>query len=580
MYYLHAFSQLEKKKWVVRVLLALILCLGLVIRLFGLEQLRLTQDEMSIGYNAFSIAQSGQDEWGQRFPLVFKAFGDWKLPGYIYSSVPFVSLFGLSNLSVKLPSLLAGMVLIWGLYLLVSKITDNHWLGLIAALITSLSPWSIHLSRMGFESSLALAIFILGLICLIKLIEVKKRWQLWAVLAGLFFSLTLYTYVAYRLFIILFLATTVILSWFYKVEKKKLITLIISFSLFLLPILPMFLGQAGTARFSQVGIFSDTGVVAQIDQRRSYCYLIDQKILPKICQLVFHKPQVYLERFVGNYLQFILPSFLFLEGDKLEYLSDPGFGEFVWVLLPFYLIGLIGFLKRKDLGSQILKVGFLLSPIASALVGEPQIVRGSSLLPFVIIFVTYGFKEVWDLLENKMVRIVGGVAVVGLFSFLTINFLVHYLFIYPREFQAYFFPMGSAPANFILENYQNYDAIYFTDDFSDAHILMAFLAQYDPTWYRQNIIYPQADKFGFQHPTKLGKFIFGARQGQTFLCHQEKRTGKMLYVTGPTEDLPYTNSFTGFSGVHTQVKIVDLDKVEANLKQEQLWETTCGSATK
>ena len=33
-------------------------------------------DEVSVGYNAFSIYQAGIDEWGNRYPLTFKAFGE------------------------------------------------------------------------------------------------------------------------------------------------------------------------------------------------------------------------------------------------------------------------------------------------------------------------------------------------------------------------------------------------------------------------------------------------------------------------------------------------------------------------
>src|SRR3990167_8742234 len=54
----------------------------------------LYQDETAIGYNAYSILQTGKDEYGKTFPLYFQSFGDWKLPVYIYVTVPSVAFFG------------------------------------------------------------------------------------------------------------------------------------------------------------------------------------------------------------------------------------------------------------------------------------------------------------------------------------------------------------------------------------------------------------------------------------------------------------------------------------------------------
>ena len=41
-------------------------------------------DESSIAYNAYTISQSGRDEFGNLWPLYFRAFGDYKNPVFIY----------------------------------------------------------------------------------------------------------------------------------------------------------------------------------------------------------------------------------------------------------------------------------------------------------------------------------------------------------------------------------------------------------------------------------------------------------------------------------------------------------------
>ena len=65
-------------------------------------------DEAALGYNAYSISQTLRDEYGQFMPLIFKSFGDYKPGLYVYLAVPFVTIFGLNEISVRLPSIILG----------------------------------------------------------------------------------------------------------------------------------------------------------------------------------------------------------------------------------------------------------------------------------------------------------------------------------------------------------------------------------------------------------------------------------------------------------------------------------------
>jgi len=69
-------------------------------------------DETSIGYNAYSIVETGRDEHGRFMPLFFEAFGEYKLPIYIYSVVLAQLILGPSDLSVRLPSVIFGVLTI------------------------------------------------------------------------------------------------------------------------------------------------------------------------------------------------------------------------------------------------------------------------------------------------------------------------------------------------------------------------------------------------------------------------------------------------------------------------------------
>src|SRR3989344_6108180 len=93
-------------------LYSLIIALASFLRFWNLSNQPpgLTWDEAAIGYNAYSVLKTGKDEFGVRFPLIFKSFGDYKPGLYVYLTVPPVAVFGLSEFAVRFPSALFGTV--------------------------------------------------------------------------------------------------------------------------------------------------------------------------------------------------------------------------------------------------------------------------------------------------------------------------------------------------------------------------------------------------------------------------------------------------------------------------------------
>ena len=103
----------------------------------------LNWDEVSHGYNAYSILETGKDEWGVRLPLIFKAYGDFKLPVYIYITAISEFLLGLNVLAVRLPSILAGITSIIFTFKLVKLLFKNNFLALLSAFLVTIEPWSL-----------------------------------------------------------------------------------------------------------------------------------------------------------------------------------------------------------------------------------------------------------------------------------------------------------------------------------------------------------------------------------------------------------------------------------------------------
>src|SRR5258708_14555608 len=134
-----------RKRWVV---LLLILFVALFLRIYKISSNPpgLTPDEASLGYNAYSILKTGRDEYGKLFPIIFKSFGDYKPGLYIYFTAPFVAVFGLNETSVRLPSVVAGTITVFLVYLVTKELFGKEKLSLIAMAVAAFNPWLIYFS--------------------------------------------------------------------------------------------------------------------------------------------------------------------------------------------------------------------------------------------------------------------------------------------------------------------------------------------------------------------------------------------------------------------------------------------------
>src|SRR5438552_2845614 len=94
--------------------LVLIICLGVYLRLadLGIKPNGLYVDEASTGYNAWSILQTGKDEYGKSFPLVFRFLGSYTPPLYTYLTSGVIFFNGLNVTSTRLISALSGILMI------------------------------------------------------------------------------------------------------------------------------------------------------------------------------------------------------------------------------------------------------------------------------------------------------------------------------------------------------------------------------------------------------------------------------------------------------------------------------------
>jgi hypothetical protein len=305
-------------------LLMIAILLGIIFRLyqFGSQPISLNRDEAALGYNAYSLSKWGVDEWGVKWPVIFVSFGDYKLPGYIYTLVPLVSLFGPDDWVIRLPSLIAGLVIIYLGYLMAYELTRKKKVSLLVAATIALTPWAIYYSRMAFEAHLALMFLVITIYWLIRPFTLKR-----VILSAITYLLAIFTYNTPLLLapvLVGMVCVTKKQTWRQKGVKIGMISVLAGFSL--LAFSPLI------SQKQNITIFSDPTIQAQIRDG----YVHTTTIIDK---LIHHRVTYELWLMGQRYLASFSPNFLVFHGGGHPWHSIPQWGHFT---LTSYILALLG----------------------------------------------------------------------------------------------------------------------------------------------------------------------------------------------------------------------------------------------
>ena len=525
-------------------LLLLILSLAVFLRFFGIQKFppSANWDEISHGYNACSILKTGQDEWGKTFPSIFRAYGDYKLPVYIYITSLVEMLVGPNIFAIRLTSLLAGIGSLIFVYLLTKELF-NIKTALIAAFLFAIEPWSFFLSRGAFEANLALFFVIAGVYFFVK----ATRKDLYFLASFFLFGLSIWTYNSARIFVpLLIVAITCIFrrEIFGLIKKNRVIfilSLVIIITLFL-PMVYQLVGSDGRARYGKVAII-DEGAVSKINQD------IHLSKLPVVLRrVVYNKGTYWIIKFVGNYINHFSGNFLFFKGGSNYQFSVPEFGLIYPVNALFFIIGLISFIGTRDKKRQLIVLWMLLAPIPSSITREaPHVLRSILLLPTPMILTASGLVSSYNWLKRKKLdisfrRIFISFYLVILFV-LAWRYLNEYFGNYSRDYSWSWQYGYKQIVNYAKENYDKYDNIIVTKKYGEPHEFFLFFWPWDPDKYRNdpNLIRFYQSKWYWVD--RFNKFYFvndweiAKSDGNTFVLESGGKVDctitKCLLITSP-----------------------------------------------
>ena len=388
-----------KSKWI----LVAILILAAVLRLYRLADFPagLNADEAALGYNAYSLLLTGKDEHGHSWPVNLESFGDFKPAGYAYLLIPFIKVFGLTELAVRLPSAIFGILGVLFIYLLTKEIFTTpesppklggdrgEVLGLLSALILAILPWHLHFSRGGWEVNVATTMLLIGTWSFIKWLKNPKF--LWLGICGLGFVLSMYTYQSARVIAPL-LGLGLFILYFKQLLKypKQIFWAFLALTLILTPLAISIFRSDAASRLSGVGLLADIGPLNRAQELRG-----QHANWNSLLSRLFHnRPVLYTIAFLKNYSDHFFGNFLFVNGDIIERNRVPETGLLYLTDFIFLALGAVYLLRTKDqrLETKLVWLWLIVAPVASAMTFQtPHALRAHSMvIPLIILsFVSF-----------------------------------------------------------------------------------------------------------------------------------------------------------------------------------------------
>lgn len=377
------------------ILLTLIVSLSIFLRFWKLDEVpaSLNWDEVAAGYNAYTIANWGMDEYGNKFPIVFTSFYDDKHPVHIYITAIVVKIFGLTDFNVRASSALMGVLTVVFFFILIRELLKDNLTALFGSLFMAVSPYGIHFSRGLWENNFALFFLIAGLSCFY--IGLRKKSYLLPI-SFFLFGLSFFSYHSAKVVVPIVVLFVCLSNLKLLLSNKTALVVSILVTLIFGILIIKDTRILGFARVNQTKLSSEVSIF-------------------------------------DNYKKHFTYSYLFEKGDQGPRASVKVIGQFYKLDLILFLAGLIALIiKKKWQALSIILVWLISSPIPSSVsTVEPSAIRGIFMIGPILLLSSVGASSLIMIFKNKFIQII---ITFVIFLFLTkevINYTKYYFNIYP-----------------------------------------------------------------------------------------------------------------------------------------------------
>lgn len=510
-----------------KVVLVIILIFGFVIRFINIwdNPISMYGDELTMVYDTYSILKTGYDQTGQYLPLTFK-MGENRPVGYGYFSIPFVTLFGTTALGIRMLSVLSGVGLMVVMFLLGRYLFSRN-IGLITAGMTAFSFWDIALSRGGFETHFALFLATLGIYLFLR----SRENPAYYIASAVSFALSMQTYSTFKLTVPLMI---IVLIWYMgyqstvssmrsKIWYSAIAALILVSTLLLVGIRAISFNSE--SRFASLNIFSQHGLRQELITKINND--ISNSTSDSYTAKLFHnKPVEYLNILINLYIKNFSPDFLFLSGDRNPRHNMATMGQMNLSEIITIFFGLVVLIRPSNQHKTKFIIGWLLlAAIPPTLLMQPHALRGSFMLPPLILISSLGVNWFWRV--NNKSGFIFKWLIVGLFLLQFVVFMERTLFVAPNQFSRFWsFPAKLGVEQAII-NAKRFDYIILSDKIDNMEYAYPVYAQLDP-----RLVLEQNNKtnLGDYNFRKYGNVYIGSVPATQIKSFVDGLAGSVMFV--------------------------------------------------
>jgi hypothetical protein len=339
-------------------------------------------DESAIAYNAYSVAKTGTNEFGTRFPLFFPVYtGGWTQyanPTQIYLlAIP----FAIAKPSIQLARVYAAswvfaacLLLGW----LAKKISGRDTIGFLVALFAIFTPWLFDVSRLVMETFF----YPFAVVLFLHALYAAQKKETWSVLNIVALALTLmlltYSYTIGRLLGPLLAAGLIL----FATSQPRIISVIKTWAVFAITLIPLLIfrsknPEALTQRFYLISYIKPDSPWSQI--------------IPK---------------FIRRYFEDLSLISLLIDGDTNPRHHTPGsLGSFLIGVFVLALIGIIVVIVRhwNDPWWRFVLFGAAASIIPGALTADAF--HSLRLVAYPVFLLTLTVPALSSLLDNPTAEV-------------------------------------------------------------------------------------------------------------------------------------------------------------------------------
>jgi 4-amino-4-deoxy-L-arabinose transferase-like glycosyltransferase len=341
----------------------------------------LAHDEVIFGVEANAIAQTLHDTTGKFLPLYIKLGKNyWCSPVHIYAAAALLRFVHVSDTSIRVPTVIVGLLAVVLMYFAGRDLFRNRWVGLLTASFLALSPAHFIASRFKVESHYPLPFIAAWIVCLVRFQQTRRSG--WLAAAGAALGLGIYTYhaspIMMSVYLVMTIAMVAALSPSFRDAVRASAPAVAVFVLVALPFALFVLRHPELVR----------------DQAGSYgVYDTSRLSLAQGVSEVVSWPGLTAR--ANLYYDYFNPSFLFFSGGSSIIEATQRAGVFLWPFAIFLCAGLYRLIgKERTPFGWLLIAGFFTAPLAAAVIIESYATRRIlPMVPFAAVIAIYGVKE-------------------------------------------------------------------------------------------------------------------------------------------------------------------------------------------